>query len=290
MFFYETNLFVIVDGFPDYRADMFSASIVPVPLDKQKTVRASVDEGLCYRITTKLTGAVVDRKEGVVHFLSLTRGLVSYWRFMEGKGRVARDFSGNGNSVTLKGLPRWVPGARDRALSLDGKDDCLVISYGVGQWPDKAVSMSFWVQPEGKTNSLPKKNMVRGSVLSDAPIRLWFDESGKLCLRSRGEVMLMSRKSLADGAWHNIVLTGDLDSSRVQMYVDGRLDGSVNINNIIPKDWTGKVGWFSWVGRNQNESNAVGMFKGRIDEMCIYRRILSGGEVKMLVAMKKTAK
>jgi len=49
-------------------------------------------------------------------------GLVGYWKFDDGTGMQATDFSGNGNRGTLSGstLPTWTSGKKGEALSFDG--------------------------------------------------------------------------------------------------------------------------------------------------------------------------
>jgi hypothetical protein len=49
--------------------------------------------------------------------------LVGWWQFDEGSGTVAKDSSGHGNDGTLNGGPQWVPGYSGGALKFDGTDD-----------------------------------------------------------------------------------------------------------------------------------------------------------------------
>jgi len=52
--------------------------------------------------------------------------LLGYWKFDEGLGTTAIDFSGNGNSGTIIGAT-WIPITTGYALDFDGVDDCVKI-------------------------------------------------------------------------------------------------------------------------------------------------------------------
>ena len=56
-------------------------------------------------------------------------GLVAEWHFDEGSGSVVKDISGNGNNGTIYGAT-WVDGKFGKALSFDGMDDYVEITYG----------------------------------------------------------------------------------------------------------------------------------------------------------------
>ena len=53
--------------------------------------------------------------------------LVGLWRFDEGQGATAVDWSGHGNHGTFEGDPQWVDGYELGALELDGNDDVIEV-------------------------------------------------------------------------------------------------------------------------------------------------------------------
>ena len=68
---------------------------------------------------------------GCLTFAAEAEGLVGYWNFDEGKGRVARDRSGHRHHGLIHGA-RFVREGRKRCLRFDGVDDFVVIMFRVG--------------------------------------------------------------------------------------------------------------------------------------------------------------
>ena len=63
--------------------------------------------------------------EGEATALESDEALAAYWKFDEGEGEVARDFSGHGNTASLKGSFRWSQGLGGAlALGGNGYIDC----------------------------------------------------------------------------------------------------------------------------------------------------------------------
>ena len=63
---------------------------------------------------------------------SMIDALVGYWAFDEGKGDIAKDYSGNKNDGVLKGGPTWVAGKFGNALEFDGIDDNVEVPNMAG--------------------------------------------------------------------------------------------------------------------------------------------------------------
>jgi len=85
---------------------------------------------------------------------TMTRGLVGYWDMDEGKGGIANDKSGNGNtgklgSGTASAQPKWTQGKYGNALKFDGKDDYVGIKNGalIANKPNSTVEA--WIKWDG---------------------------------------------------------------------------------------------------------------------------------------------
>ena len=61
--------------------------------------------------------------------LAEEKGLVSWWKFDEGKGTIAKDSSGKGNDGTLVGWWKFDEGTREEAIWTDGRKT-KVLSFG----------------------------------------------------------------------------------------------------------------------------------------------------------------
>jgi hypothetical protein len=55
----------------------------------------------------------------------LMKSAVGVWLFDEGKGKVAKDLSKEGNDGELVKNPTWVKGKFGQALEFNGKDNCV---------------------------------------------------------------------------------------------------------------------------------------------------------------------
>ncbi|MBU4338844.1 hypothetical protein KKD57_04800, partial [Patescibacteria group bacterium] len=72
-------------------------------------------------------------------------GLVGYWNFDEGEGKIAKDLSGNGNDGNLISGPVWIDGKVGKALSFYGVDDYVEIPNSISLNPINELTISFLV-------------------------------------------------------------------------------------------------------------------------------------------------
>jgi hypothetical protein len=75
----------------------------------------------------------------------------------------------------------------------------------------------------------------------------------------------------ATGVWHYV--TGVYDGSNLRIYVDGVQESSTNIGSVVAYTGTDPL----WIGKDPNR-----WFNGMVDEVRIYNRALSAGEVQRL--------
>jgi len=96
-----------------------------------------------------------------------------------------------------------------------------------------------------------------------------------------GDVTVASSADIHDGAWHHVVATRVNSSGAMRVYVDGVLSGS----------GTGPTGSRSWptslrIGGLLPGSN---LLNGAIDEVLLYDRLLTAGEIQTLAANPQNA-
>ena len=72
---------------------------------------------------------------------------VGIWLFDEGTGDSTKDISSKGNHAKLTKAPKWVSGKFGKALSLDGKDDYVVVSPSKSlESSDEKYTGTAWVK------------------------------------------------------------------------------------------------------------------------------------------------
>ena len=190
------------------------------------------------------------------------------------------DASGNGNHATEVGAPVLVLGFRGNAVGLDGIDDVLETPRSI----ENDFSVAFWVQttviaPPG-TDWWQGLGLVDGEVCGSPAGGDW-----GIALLNGGQVVwgssanLFSASTVNDGLWHSVVVTRELSSGIVEIWVDGQLEISAIGAPTFPL--TGS----NWIGVGNNPCDvSFGRlyFAGAIDEVRYYERILSDSEAAAL--------
>ena len=205
----------------------------------------------------------------------LTHGLVGHWTFDDRKGSIARDVSGQDNHGTVKGGARWTQGKIGGALEFDGRDDFVAIPNDSHFDITGSVTVSAWIRVESFTR--PWQAIV---TKGDRAWRMHRASSRKsvgfacsdLSRRQVGD--LLGKKDVADGKWHHVA--GVLDGSMISIFVDGLLDASTGSSpNVSVNDYA------VFIGANAQAGGRL--FHGLVDDVRIYDRALSVGELRALV-------
>jgi hypothetical protein len=129
-----------------------TTSFTPGTLEKDKTYYWRVDE---------YTPPTTTVKGNVWSFTTLPDipiadpSLIGWWKFDEGMGTVALDWSGHDNHGELRGDPQWVSGQDGGALDFDGIDDFVFTGKNAGTLGiegDKPKSVAAWVYTRAFNN------------------------------------------------------------------------------------------------------------------------------------------
>lgn len=206
--------------------------------------------------------------------------IVAQWHFDEGTGKAAQDSSDNNNHGEFMGNPQWGKGISGTAIALDGASNVRVTT-GRPLGIEKTATMEAWIKPENEDGRILMKNInVKGADLNfilrctgpryGLPTRgLVF---GVRATPEKGPLPVDSEVELWDGKWHHVVVT--CDGNMMKMYVDGRLDFAAveqyegTIDPGIAPLFIGGYGQMH------------GQFKGMIDEVTIWKRALTGEEIR----------
>jgi parallel beta-helix repeat protein len=202
-----------------------------------------------------------------------TSGLVSWWR---GEGNTSD--SVGGNNGTLEGGATFAPGKFGQAFFFDGASFIQVLTpqnIPVGNNPR---TISAWVNSAGGTN------LYQGIVGYGTPTNpgqvLFFEWGGNAEDLNRLYTMNLSWGArgatlLAYDTWYHVALTHD--GSNTRLYVNGRLDANEAMTqNTVMNDAGLRI------GLSPDFDGWHGYFKGLIDEVKIYDRVLSDSEVSRL--------
>jgi len=212
-------------------------------------------------------------------------GPVGHWKLDESWGSVAADSSGNGGvGMLLNGPPR-VPGRLGQALSFNGADQGVGIQHAavLNAYP---ITMSLWMS----TTTSAQGGLVNKYLPSSMNGYQVFTNGGSLCAwyfrDASNYVWDGSNCSLAtpgfnDGQWHHVAFV--VDASGGRLFVDGALRSS--------RAWTGTPGATTTtqgLSLAQYPGTAHPCLPGRLDDVRIYNRVLSAGELSALVNFATT--
>ena len=196
--------------------------------------------------------------------------LVGLWHFDEGEGRVLKDSSSYGNDGEISGA-EWVDGKAGKGLKFkgDGESGYVKIPCAEALVFKDGFTIESWIYPQGYGQSI-----AGGSGDSPFVLALLPDNRLKLTVDTvsgRHEVISFSSLKELD-KWYYVAGTYDKSKGMIAVYLDGILENGVYIEQ---EEWeTNNTPFF--IGSTGEDQGA---FKGIIDEVALYNRALTLGEV-----------
>ena len=198
-------------------------------------------------------------------------GLVGAWSFDAGAGPSVADSSGRGNTGTISGAI-WSPAGRyGSALSFDGVNDLVTVADADSLDVTTTMTLEAWVRPAVLGTTW------RTVVLKEQPGHLAYamyagTESGVPAghVYVGGDHDARAATGLPLDTWSHLATT--YDGTTVRLYVNGTQVAAEAVSGSIVTS-TGALRF----GGNTVWSEP---FNGLIDEVRIYARVLSAGEIQ----------
>ena len=204
--------------------------------------------------------------------------LAGWWPMDENAGPVTADATGGGAEGRLLGA-QWVPGRLGSALAFHGRE--AVEMAGLGSF--ETMSIALWVKADATPNQWSplvfvdqwKPRAVHFSLLaSGAPnVALFADDGRHVHQSAAGSVGL--------GRWHHVALLLDTRAGgSTRFYLDGRLDRELDshVEHPLVLDAFRLGAYKPW------QRQAGANFQGALDDVRIYRGLLSDGQIADLAA------
>jgi hypothetical protein len=215
--------------------------------------------------------------------------LDAYWKLDEIAGPNYADFFG-GNTATCTGnaCPTGAAGVVNGAQTFSNSTTVNVAPSAAFDWGvDDSFSIEYWVQTDAASNC-EGNHVILGRHAGSTTVHWWSgcQQGGQAMfwLRAANGVQfnVVGTSDISDGAWHHVVAVRDAAADQLRLFVDGAQQ------NVVPATYSQgftataqlNLGWFT--------TGAGHRLVGRIDELAVYSRALSGGEIGQHIAANQS--
>ncbi|PIR04066.1 MAG: hypothetical protein COV59_02685, partial [Candidatus Magasanikbacteria bacterium CG11_big_fil_rev_8_21_14_0_20_39_34] len=221
--------------------------------------------------------------------------LVLQFPLEDSAGNVALDYSGQKNNGELRGgVTTGVDGKFSQAMQFDGVDDYIYVpdsqDINLGTHTQRSISLQFKADRlTGRQVLFEEGGTVRGLNIyldgGDLYVGGWNETTNE----SHWLGTFLKLASAQVGQWYQVALTLDGTASLTNEAFKGYVDGVLVASGSGSQLWahSGDIG----VGATNNDTKfhdgnrsgtAKDMFKGSIDDLRIYNRVLSSNEMGLL--------
>jgi hypothetical protein len=216
-------------------------------------------------------GAVVT---GELWSFTTSGKLIGWWKFDETEGNSASDSYSSDNVGTLVGDPKWQPtgGKVGGALEFDGDGDYVKLSKESDFDLTNQITVAAWIK--AKKFDKERQAIVTKGGSAWRLHRNLNTNSIRFNITYGYQPSAIGNVNVNDGQWHNLV--GTYDGSKLCLYVDGRLDNSVETSKSI-----GTNDKPVYIGGHSEQVERC--WNGLIDDVRIYDYALSQNEIAALL-------
>ena len=233
------------------------------------TVSAANGSHTVTAVATDSDGNATTSAPVTVNVSNASTGLVAAFGFDEASGTTAVDTSGTGNTGTVNGATRTTSGRFGAALSFDGVNDQVSVADAASLDLTNAMTLEAWVRPSALTSwrTILMKEQTGGLIYG-------LYASGdtnrpSVHVYTNAERDVRGTAALTLNTWTHVAAT--YDGAVLRFYIGGAQVGSANITgSMAPSTGLLRIGgngiWGEW-------------FSGLIDEVRVYRRVLTAAEI-----------
>ena len=194
----------------------------------------------------------------------------------EGSGQNVFDLSGNGMSGAIHGASRTPNGACGGALQFNGIDQYVAIPFSSKNHAEKAITVELWFA----IYSYDRQVLV--SSYNEGGYRIAFDDGGDLWWTVNtdyGDISVpVQHENIPPNQWHHVA--GTYDGRTAKVYLDGILRNSVEGGGPVHYSYNNYVMAGVDAGKaDMPDPQCNGYLKGGLDEILIYNRALTYGQV-----------
>ena len=197
-------------------------------------------------------------------------GLVSYWKFDDANGPVAKDSTSTGNTGTLINNPTWTAGQMDGAIEFAPTDQAVEIE--TNGFSSTQGTITLWAYPDAFPTST---QFLFGHVAEGWNNRIQIYTNSAQGALGIGLGDTHRRKTdisnLSLGTWHHIALSWD--QTNYIVYVDGTEQASGTYTGLST------LNTYADIGNTGYNSDRNEGFDGTIDEVRVYSRALNSEEI-----------
>jgi Concanavalin A-like lectin/glucanases superfamily/Putative amidase domain len=206
------------------------------------------------------------------------QGPVAEYSFDEGveAGPTVEDVTGDGHEGTIEGATRTEHGRYGGAMEFNGEDSCVSVESDAELQMTEEFTLEAWVRPEseGLDAIITQEDETAGE--EEDPFAFSFlsgdeeHEGPRLWIRGSegGPRAGVGGEPIPEDAWSHLAVTDD--GAHLRFYVDGELQGTTAAIPVTTAHGPLTIGCLALYGNH---------FKGRIDEVRIYNRAITGPEV-----------
>jgi concanavalin A-like lectin/glucanase superfamily protein/galactose oxidase-like protein/Kelch motif protein len=197
-------------------------------------------------------------------------GLVAAWGFNEGTGATAADLSGFANNGTLAATGWTAGGKFGGALSFDGGNSMVTVADAASLDLTSAMTVEAWVDPSAASTAwkaIVDKNTDGYYLMSSSNSPGGVPVVGGTFVS--GNVNVFAPQALPPGVWSHVA--GTFDGARLRLYING-----AEVANVSHADPLVATAANLQVGTDSYGET----FQGTLDEIRIYNRALSAGEIQ----------